>query len=264
MPSTRRAKKSGPSNVDAEKGIGPVSIGSFPPATRDPSDDLKRAELVAIASTRPHPRNYRAHPESQLVHIEASLREFGFYRNVVLARDGTILAGHGVVLAATRLGHTTIPAIRLEIDPESAAALKVLALDNELGRFAEDDDRALTELLKEISEDDPTGLFGTGFDETMLAALVMVTRPANEIADVDEAAEWAGMPEYETEADRHRLVLCFDSAEDKATIVKRLKLIIAKSTGLTSTAWWPPRERADLAAVKFVQKTGEKTNGATK
>ncbi len=214
-------------------------------------------EMTDVERLKPHPRNYRGHPENQIAHIIASLKEHGFYRNVVLARDGTILAGHGVVLAAKRIGLSRLPAIWLPLDPDDVRALKVLATDNELGRFAEDDDRLLSDLLREIRDDDPMALFGTGYDDTMLAALVMNTRPASEIADIDEASEWAGMPEYETEKDRHRLVLCFDSNEDKEKLIKKLRLTISKKTGMTATAWWPPRDRADLAAVKFVQEGEE-------
>ena len=45
---------------------------------------------------KPHPRNYRDHPQDQIDHLIQSIRENGFYRNVVVANDNTILAGHGV------------------------------------------------------------------------------------------------------------------------------------------------------------------------
>jgi hypothetical protein len=57
----------------------------------------KTTELIAIKELKPHPRNYRSHPEDQLVHLVNSIKQHGFYRNVVVAKDNTILAGHGVV-----------------------------------------------------------------------------------------------------------------------------------------------------------------------
>ena len=45
-------------------------------------------ETAAIADLTEHPRNYRRHPEDQVIHIEQSIREHGLYRNVVVARDG--------------------------------------------------------------------------------------------------------------------------------------------------------------------------------
>ena len=206
-------------------------------------------ETVPLDDLHPHPRNYRAHPADQLEHIEASIKEHGFYRNVVACRDGTILAGHGVVEASRRLGFSKVPVIRLEIEPDDPKALKLLAGDNTISHLAEDDDRALTELLRELSEKDD--LLGTGFDDQMLANLLMVTRPASEIADLDEAAEWVGMPEFETEAKRISLVVCFDSEEERDALVEELGVIIKKKHGLTWSTWYPPREREDLGSVRF-------------
>jgi len=94
---------------------------------------------VPVASLKPHPVNYRKHPEDQLRHIERSVKEHGFYRNVVVARDGTILAGHGVVLAAKRLKRDKVPVIRLPLAADDLRALKVLTSDNEISRLAEVD-----------------------------------------------------------------------------------------------------------------------------
>src|SRR5262245_55372260 len=79
--------------------------------------------IVEIATLKRHPKNYREHPPEQIEHLKRSIREHGFYRNVVVARDDTILAGHGVVAAARHLGLKTMPVIRLAIDPDTPAAL---------------------------------------------------------------------------------------------------------------------------------------------
>src|SRR5262245_17598198 len=98
------------------------------------------AETVKLDELRPHPPNYHAHPDDQLDHLVQSIREHGVYRNVVIAKDGTILAGHGVVEAARRDGMSELPVVRLPVAPDSPAALRVLAGDNELQRLAEVDD----------------------------------------------------------------------------------------------------------------------------
>jgi hypothetical protein len=81
------------------------------------------AKLVAVDDLKPHPRNYRIHPEDQLQHIIRSIQEH-FYRNVVAAREGTILAGHGVVIAARKLGLSKVPVVRLAIDFRAAGWLR--------------------------------------------------------------------------------------------------------------------------------------------
>jgi hypothetical protein len=209
-------------------------------------------ETVAIAELRPHPENYRVHTDQQLEHIAESLREHGQYRNVVVARDLTILAGHGVVESADqKLGWTEITVVRLDLDPDDPRALKLLVSDNELGRLADVDDRLLSEHLKAILEHDGR-LLGTGFDEAMLANLVFVTRPETEIPSLDAAAEWAGagMPGFEEFILSPRLVISFDSDEDRAKFMElvEIEVITRKERGSWS-ARWPPRPKEDLSSL---------------
>lgn len=157
--------------------------------------DLFTTEQVALDDLVEHPRNYRTHPDDQVEHIVASIKAHGIYKNILIARDNTILAGHGTVKAARRAGLSSVPCKRLDLDANDARALKILAGDNEIAGLAEVDDRVLTELLRSIyTADDEHSLLGTGFDERMLASLAMATRPASEIADLDDAREWLGMP----------------------------------------------------------------------
>ena len=108
-------------------------------------------KLTAVAGLKPHPRNYKEHPESQLVHIMKSIEEHGFYRAVVTANDGTILAGHGVVQAAKKMGLEEVPAISLPVSPEDPRAIKVLVGDNEIGKLGLADDDVLADLLAGLS-----------------------------------------------------------------------------------------------------------------
>jgi hypothetical protein len=200
-------------------------------------------ETVPIDSLREHPENYRDHPPDQVQHLEASLEEHGFYRNIVVARDGTILAGHGIVVAARNKGYQEVPVVRLDCDPHSPQALRVLTGDNELTRLAESDDRQLTELLRQIAESD-AGLLGTGYDDMMLANLLTVTRPHHEIRGMDEAAEWLGMPDYESEENPLKLRLNFRSEEDRQKFVDDYDIKIVKhfEQGRMWSAWWPEWE----------------------
>ena len=212
-------------------------------------------ERLAITALKPHPRNYQQHPDNQLEHIMQSIRIHGFYRNIVVAKDNTILAGHGVVQAAEKLGKARVPVIRLPIEPNDPRALKVLTSDNEISNLAETNDRALTELLKEILQLD--NLDGTGFDEAQLAAMAMVTRPASEFADFNAAAEWVGMPEYMPNEVPFKLVVSFRTEADRTKLLEQLGARTAQnSNGRTATLWWPEREREDLASLKFTQEDG--------
>ena len=88
--------------------------------------EMDLAELVM----KPHPRNYKQHPPEQIEHIMRSIEEHGFIRPVVVARDYTILAGHGLVQAARQLGRTRVPVMQLDLDPDDPRALKLLVADN--------------------------------------------------------------------------------------------------------------------------------------
>lgn len=205
--------------------------------------------VVDLASLKPHPRNYRSHPKDQLEHIIASIKTHGIYRNIVVANDDTILAGHGVVEAATEMGLKQVPVIRLPVAPDDPKALKLIASDNEISNLAVVDDRALTELLREVAHLDDDGLAGSGFDEDQLAALAMVTRPKHEIADEDAAKEWLGMPDYDYAAGAPtKIIMSFETESDRQDFAKRLGIEI---TERTKSLWWPPRAKEDPSSLRF-------------
>lgn len=216
---------------------------------------MKPVEEVPLSELTPHPRNYRSHPDDQLEHIVQSIKTHGFYRNVVVARDNVILAGHGVVQAARKLRKKTVPIIRIDIASDDPRALKLLAGDNEIGNLADDDDRKLTEMLKELM--DTIGLEGSGFNAEQLAALALVTRPSSEFASANEAALWAGLPEFEEGGIPIRLVIGFKTEADRARFVEQFKVRIDKSAikGQTWSTRWPWTDREKTASVKFSTKS---------
>jgi len=127
----------------------------------------------AIATLRPHPRNYRRHPERQLALLRESLRIHGQQKPVVITPDGTILAGHGLVEAAKAEGWSEI-GCHIYDGPYPDA---FLALDNRASDLAEDDEVALAQLLRDLDaegqlsaagwqEEDLTDLFKRAHAET--------------------------------------------------------------------------------------------------
>jgi DNA modification methylase len=163
--------------------------------------------MMDVTKLAPHKRNYRDHPASQIQHLQHSLRQFGFYRNVVVAKDNTILAGHGVVEAARKNHVARVPVFRVNVAADDPQALKILVADNTLAFFADDDVGALGDLLKELDED----LLGTGFDLGDLEEAMDVPE-----AKVDQAkalqAKWATAAGQLWEIGKHRL-LCGDSTD---------------------------------------------------
>ena len=207
------------------------------------------AVMTPITELKPHPRNYQQHPEIQLRHIMKSIETHGFYRNIVVAKDNTILAGHGVTEAATRLGIAEVPVIKMDIEPNDPRAIKLLTGDNEINNLAVVNDRMLTELLKEVMGDDDSGLTGTGFDEGQLATLLMITRPAAEIKDKNEAAEWLGMPEFEIQGGLHKQIIV--SFEDEESRQEFGRICGYNLTDKTNSVWFPDRPTDDISSVAF-------------
>ena len=204
-------------------------------------------EHIPIADLKPHPQNYREHPDDQLEHIMNSIKSNGYYRNVVVANDNTILAGHGVVKASKKMDLKTVPVVRLEVEPDSPQAKKVLTGDNEIAPLGEIDDRLLSEILKDVKDSAEDGLLGTGYDEKMLANLVMVTRPQSEIEDFNAAAEWVGMPDYDEESEQIKITVNFLNETD---MNKFFEILDIPKKDLTRV-WYPAKPKDDMKSVKF-------------
>lgn len=200
-----------------------------------------------VSDLKPHPRNYQQHPDDQLDQIIASIETHGFYRNIVVAQDNTILAGHGVVEAVKKMGRRRVPVIRLPLDPDEPRALKVLTSDNEINNLAEVDDRGLTEMLREIMNEE--GLEGTGFNDQQFALLTMVTRPASEIQDINEAAEWIGLPEFIPEENPVQVIVAFRNEHDRQAFASKLGVDLVDKK--RQSIWYPEKERRDLDSVRW-------------
>ena len=122
-----------------------------------------------IENLIPYAKNSRTHSEAQITKIAASIKEFGFLNPVIVDGANGIVAGHGRVLAAKKLGMDEVPVIEASHLTEAQRRAYVIA-DNRLALDAEWDD----DLLKiEIEELDALGfnLELTGFDPGQLANL---------------------------------------------------------------------------------------------
>lgn len=99
-------------------------------------------ELVPIDLVRPYPFNARTHDERNLSVITASVRQFGFRTPIQIDANNVVVAGHGRLEAAKRLGMKSIPAIRItDLSPDDLRALRIA--DNRSAELAGWDDRIL-------------------------------------------------------------------------------------------------------------------------
>lgn len=129
-----------------------------------------KLEQIAIEKLIPFARNSRTHSDEQVAQIAASIREFGFTNPVLIDAQDGIIAGHGRVMAARKLGLAEVPCIRLSHLTEAQRRAYVIA-DNKLALNAGWDEELLAIELADLREMDfDLGL--TGFDEDELKALL--------------------------------------------------------------------------------------------
>jgi ParB family chromosome partitioning protein len=213
---------------------------------------VPKTKTMKVAELKDHPQNYRKHPDDQLAHLVQSIKDYGIYRNVIVANDGTILSGHGVVAAARKMEMSHVPVLQLSLAPDDVRALKLLTADNEISNLGEVDDKKLSELLKEVLDSDGS-LLGTGYNEIMLSGLLHLVSPMGaERVGYEEHSE--GLPDYEMGVLPPKLTLSFRTVADKIAFGK---LIEQDLTINTRGLWWPARESDDLDSLRFIQDDGE-------
>jgi ParB-like chromosome segregation protein Spo0J len=126
-------------------------------------------KTVSVESLVPYARNSRTHSPQQVDKIAASIREFGFLNPIITDGDNGIVAGHGRVLAAQKLGLAELPCIEAAHLTEAQRRAYVIA-DNRLALDAGWDNDLLRVELQDL---DAAGfdLTLTGFELGEMAAL---------------------------------------------------------------------------------------------
>ena len=117
----------------------------------------------------PYAMNSRTHSDEQVAQVAASIKEFGFTNPILVDEFNVIIAGHGRLMAAKKLGLDQVPTITLEGLTEAQRKAYVIA-DNKLALNAGWDDQALQTELERLQELD-FDLALTGFDVDELARM---------------------------------------------------------------------------------------------
>jgi ParB-like chromosome segregation protein Spo0J len=161
-------------------------------AARQPRTNTWPADQVErwpIAKLIPHPRNARTHSEEQVSQIAASIREWGWTNPILVTEKGSIIAGHGRVLGARKLGLVDVPVMVAR--GWSKAQIQAYALaDNKLALNAGWDEAMLALEIGELQElGFDIGLIG--FSDTEIAALSENTVG---LTDPDETPEVPANP----------------------------------------------------------------------
>lgn len=120
-------------------------------------------EYTATDALVPYARNSRTHSDEQVAQIAASIREFGFTNPVLIDGEGTIIAGHGRVLASMKLGLEEVPTITLGHLTDAQRRAYVIA-DNRLALNAGWDMEMLAAEVRAIEHDIDQGLADFALD----------------------------------------------------------------------------------------------------
>jgi hypothetical protein len=211
-------------------------------------------EYLPTASLLPYARNARTHSDQQIEQLVASMKEFGFTNPCLIDEFGTIIAGHGRVMAAKKIGMEQVPCIRLRGLSETKKRALVIT-DNKLALNAGWDFAVLTAELRElelVKFDMPV----LGFSDIELMSYQENPRPPGDDATADPDKEWGGMPEYEGAIRVHRRVVV--SFENEGDVEAFFRLIGQPSyTEKTKSAWFPYKKCRDLESSRWADDNGE-------
>ena len=106
-------------------------------------------KMVRLAELKPYERNARTHSDEQVEQIAKSIEEFGFLNPVLIDEQKNIIAGHGRIMAAQKLGLTEVPCLYVEGLTEEQRRAYILA-DNRLTELGGWDVELISAELKDL------------------------------------------------------------------------------------------------------------------
>ena len=170
----------------------------------------------SVETLIPYIKNSRTHSDAQIAQIAASIKEFGWTNPILVDGENGIIAGHGRLMAARKLGHEKVPVIELKDMTETQKRAYIIA-DNQLAMNSGWDTSLLTLELTDLQADG-FDLKLLGFDTKELNALLepeVVEGLTDEDAVPDVPDEPKTKPGDIYELGNHRL-MCGDSCNIEA------------------------------------------------
>ncbi|HEY5027835.1 MAG TPA: ParB/Srx family N-terminal domain-containing protein [Candidatus Angelobacter sp.] len=164
-----------------------------------------------------NPQNARTHSPKQIRQLEASIQEFGFVNPVIIDRKNKIMAGHGRLLAAKKIGIEKVPTIVLEDLTEDQIRAYILA-DNRLAEKAGWDKSILAIELQHLISIDEIDVTITGFEIPEIDLILEEGRAEQDKDDVietDETAPAVTQPNDLWKLGKHR-ILCGNALHESS------------------------------------------------
>src|SRR6266853_1458932 len=130
-----------------------MPLSEFSSTNARPYPMAKHIEMWPVEKLIPYARNPRTHSEAQVAQIAASIAAFGFNNPILVDTKAGILAGHGRLLAARKLGLKEVPVIVLDHLSDAQKRAYIIA-DNQLALNAGWDDETLRLELAALQAED--------------------------------------------------------------------------------------------------------------
>lgn len=157
-----------------------------PSKKQNPADKVEQWPIEKLV---PYAKNSRTHSEEQVAQIAASIREWGFTTAVLVDESGSIIAGHGRVMAARKLGMESLPVMVAAGWTDAQKRAYVIA-DNKLALNAGWDNELLALELTELNDDDfDMALLGFSADE-LTTAMGLDEELDGEAPKIDEGIDY--------------------------------------------------------------------------
>ena len=150
-----------------------------------------KIEQRPVADLIPYASNSRTHSDAQVAQIAASIKEFGWTNPILIDGENTIIAGHGRLLAARKLGMEEVPAIILDHLSKAQQRALVIA-DNQLALNAGWDIDMLKAEIEDLNLEN-FDLSLLGFDDKFLDGL-LEPEPSEGLTDEDAVPDVTDTP----------------------------------------------------------------------
>jgi DNA modification methylase len=141
-----------------------------------------KIEWMSVETLIPYAKNARTHSDEQVAQIAGSIKEFGFNNPVLVDKDNSVIAGHGRLMAARKLGMDKVPVVQLGHMTEAQRKAYVLA-DNRIALNSGWDTGMLSLELQDLKDDIDLSLLG--FDPDELDALLNPIEETEGLTDED-------------------------------------------------------------------------------
>jgi len=141
-----------------------------------------KIEWMSVETLIPYAKNARTHSDEQVAQIAGSIKEFGFNNPVLVDKDNSVIAGHGRLMAARKLGMAKVPVVQLGHMTEAQRKAYVLA-DNRIALNSGWDTGMLSLELQDLKDDIDLSLLG--FDPDELDALLNPIEETEGLTDED-------------------------------------------------------------------------------